>query len=158
MLSEAERAEIDAEAAHYPQRRAVAIDALRIVQRHRGYISDAALGEVAAHLELTAAELEGVATFYNLLHRRPVGRHVVWLCDGVSCWLCGGARLRRALEGALGIGLGETTADGRFTLLPIVCLGACDRAPVAMVDEDLHRDLDPGRDPARAAALLEAYR
>ncbi len=158
MLSEAERAEMDAEAAQYPTRRAAAIDALRIAQRHRGHLSDATLAEVADYLGLTAAELEGVATFYNLLHRRPVGRHVIWLCDGVSCWLCGQGRLRRALERELGVGLGGTTADGRFTLLPIVCLGACDGAPVAMVDEELHRGLDPTRDPRQPAAMLAEYR
>jgi NADH-quinone oxidoreductase subunit E len=158
MLNETERAEIDAEAAHYPYRRALAIDALRIVQRHRGFISDTALADVAAYLGLSAAELEGVATFYNLLHRKPVGRHVIWICDGVSCWLCGYARLRRRLEEALGVPVGGTSADGRFTLLPIVCLGACDSAPVAMVDDDLHRDLDPRRNPRQPAAMLEGYR
>lgn len=158
MLNQAERREIDAEAVHYPNRRAVAIDALRIVQQHRGYISDETLAEVAAYLGVSPAELEGVATFYNLLHRKPVGRHVIWVCDGVSCWLCGYGRLSKTLERELGVGMGETTADGRFTLLPIVCLGACDSAPVAMVDEDLHRDLDPRRDPAKAAAMLAEYK
>lgn len=158
MLTEAEQHEIEAEAAHYPERRAVAIDALKIVQRHRGHISDETLTEVAAFLGLTRADLDGVATFYNLLHRKPVGRHVIWICDGVSCWLTGYGRLRRQLEQQLGIHEGETTADGRFTLLPIVCLGACDHAPVCMVNDDLHRDLDPALDPDRVNQLLEPYR
>jgi len=158
MLSESERAAIENEAAHYPERRAVAIDALRIVQRERGYISDETLGEVASFLGLSPHELDGVATFYNLLHRKPVGRHVIWVCDGVSCWLTGYARLRRALEERLGVGMGETTPDGRFTLLPIVCLGACDHAPVLMVDEDLHRDLDLEAHPERLDQALESYK
>lgn len=158
MLSEEERKQIDAEAAHYPYRRAVAIDALRIVQRHRSYISDETLSEVAEYLGLTPAELDGVATFYNLLHRKPVGRHVIWVCDGVSCWLTGYGRLKRELQQRLGIEFGQTTADQRFTLLPIVCMGACDHAPVLMVDDDLHRDLDPGQRPEAVAGVLEEYR
>ncbi|MGH9481700.1 MAG: NADH-quinone oxidoreductase subunit NuoE [Terriglobales bacterium] len=158
MLSEEERSEIEAEAAQYPYKRAVAIDALKIVQRHRGYISDQTLGEVADFLGLSREELDGVATFYNLLHRKPVGRHVIWVCDGVSCWLTGYGRLKRALEAELGIEFGQTTPDQRFTLLPIVCLGACDHAPVLMVDEDLHRDLDPARRPEGVAVVLGQYR
>jgi len=158
MLSPEEQAEIEAEAAHYPQRRAVAIDALRIVQRHRGFISDQTLREVAEFLGLSADELDGVSTFYNLLHRRPVGRHVIWVCDGVSCWLTGYERLRRQLQSALGVEMGGTTPDQRFTLLPIVCLGACDHAPVCMVDDDLHRDLDPQLHPERVDGILDQYR
>lgn len=158
MLSEAEQLEIEAEARHYPARRAVAIDALKIVQRHRGYISDETLGEVAEFLGLSPDELDGVASFYNLLHRRPVGRHVIWICDGVSCWLTGYNRLRRKLQADLEIEMGQTTTDGRFTLLPIVCLGACDHAPVCMVDDDLHADLDPDLHPERAGEMLARYR
>ena len=158
MLSPAEQQEIEAEMAHYPTRRAVAIDALKIVQRHRGFVDDTALAEVAAFLGLSADELDGVATFYNLLHRKPVGRHVIYVCDGVSCWLTGYARLRKKLQERLGIDYGETTADGRFTLLPIVCLGACDHAPVLMIDEDLHQDCDPQRDPEKPGRILEGYR
>ena len=157
MLSEAERKEIEAEAAHYPYKRAVAIDALKIVQEHRGHVSDEAMDDVADYLGVSRAELEGVCTFYNLLLRKPVGRHVIWLCDGVSCWLTGYGRLRRQLEKTLDVKLGQTTADGRFTLLPMVCLGACDHAPVLMVDQDLHRDLDPDRNPGGVENVLEKY-
>jgi NADH-quinone oxidoreductase subunit E len=153
-LSAEERREIEAEFAHYPTKRAVCIDAMKIVQRHRGWISDESLQDIAHMLEMSLDELEGVATFYNLLYRKPVGRHVVLLCDSVSCWIMGYDRLRERLCSRLGVRLGETTADGRFTLLPIVCLGTCDRAPAMMVDEDLHRDLDP--DGAEKA--LENYK
>ncbi len=141
MLTEEERREIEEELPRYATRRAVCIDAMRIVQRHRGWLSDEALQDIAAFLGMTPHELEGVATFYNLIFRQPVGRHVILLCDSVSCWIMGYERVHERLTGHLGIDFGATTPDGRFTLLPIVCLGACDQAPVMMVDEDLHGDL-----------------
>jgi len=153
-LSAEERREIEAEFPRYPTRRAICIDAMKIVQRHRGWVSDESLEDIADLLEMSVDELDGVATFYNLLFRKPVGRHVVLLCDSVSCWIMGYDRLRERLCSKLGAGLGETTADGRFTLLPIVCLGTCDHAPAMMVDEDLHRDLDP----EKAEEALENYK
>ena len=109
MLSPEERNEIEAQAAHYPTRRAMTVDALKIVQRHRGYIPDDAIADVAAQLGLPPAELESVATFYSLLFRRPVGRHVVLLCDSVSCWIMGCEALRAALAERCGLRPGETT-------------------------------------------------
>ena len=143
MLSEEEKREIEVEFPRYEQRRAVCIEALRVVQKHRGWVCDEALREVAAFLEMTPDELDNVATFYNLIFRRPVGRHVILICDSVSCWIVGYERIREHLTMRLGVQLGETTADGRFTVLPIVCLGTCDHAPAMMIDEDLHRDLTP---------------
>ncbi|HOK44588.1 MAG TPA: NADH-quinone oxidoreductase subunit NuoE [Bryobacteraceae bacterium] len=153
MLTPEEQREIEQEAASYPERRAASIDALRIVQRRRGWVSDEALADVAELLGMSPAELESVATFYNLIFRKPVGRHVILICDSVSCWIMGYTKVRDHLKARLGINFGETTSDGRFTLLPIVCLGACDRAPVMMVDEDTHLDLTP----ARIDAILERY-
>lgn len=141
MLSDVERAEIEEELSHYPDKRAACVEALKVVQRHRGWISDESLKSVAALLGMTCDELDGVATFYNLIFRKPVGRHVILLCDSISCWICGCDAMRKSLQTRLGISMGETTLDGRFTLLPIVCLGACDRAPTMMVDDDLHGDL-----------------
>ena len=132
-------------ARRYPDPRAACIEALKLVQSRHRWISDGRLGEVAALLGMTADELDGVATFYNLIFRRPVGRHVVLLCDSVSCWVMGQERLLEHLTGRLGIGFGGTTADGRFTLLPTVCLGFCDHAPAMMVDEEQYGDLDPQR-------------
>ena len=86
---------------------------------------------------MSTAELDGVATFYNLIYRQPVGRHVISMCDSVSCYVMGADGLAKDLEAKLGIRFGETTADERFTLLPIVCLGACDKAPTMQIDEDL---------------------
>src|SRR5262250_3061825 len=142
MLTSDEINEIEAEAARYPKREAVCIDALKIVQRHRGWVSDESVRDIAEHLGMSATDVDSIATFYNLIFRRPVGRHVVMVCDSVSCWIMGYERIREHLCQGLGIGLGETTSDHRFTLLPIVCLGCCDHAPAMMVDNDLHIDLD----------------
>jgi NADH-quinone oxidoreductase subunit E len=141
VLSEQELREIDAEIAHVPYRQAVAIDALKIVQAHRGWVSDESLRAIARHLEMSAEELDGVATFYNLIFRRPVGENVILLCNSISCWIKGCDKLQAQISTELGIGLGETTGDNRYTLLPVTCLGACDKAPVMMVGEELHEDV-----------------
>ena len=130
------------------------MDALKVVQRHRGWVSDESLRDVAEYLEMTQDELDNVATFYNLIFRKPVGKHVILVCDSVSCWIMGYERVRRRLTERLGIGFGETTADERFTLLPIVCLGTCDHAPAIMIDGDLCRDVDP----EKLDAILAQYR
>ena len=153
MLSAEERKEIEAEMTHYPDKKSACIDAMKIVQRHRGWVSDESLRDIADCLEMSIDDLDGVATFYNLIYRKPVGRHVVLVCDSVSCWIMGYDNIREELSKTLGVRLGETTADHRFTLLPIVCLGACDHAPVMMIDGDLHRDLAP----QKLDQLLDRY-
>ena len=137
LLSAEEVDEIEAEISHLPDRQSAAIDALMIVQKHRGWVSDQSLSAIANLLEMSSAELDGVATFYNLIYRQPVGRHVISMCDSVSCYVMGADALGKDLQSKLGIRFGETTNDGRFTLLPIVCLGACDKAPTMQIDEDL---------------------
>lgn len=141
-FSEAETKEILEEASHYPQKSGASIEGLKIVQKYRGWVSDASLKQVADLLEMSIEELDGVATFYNLIYRRPVGRKVILCCDSVSCWMLGSDQIREKICRRLGVGLGETTEDGEYTLLPIVCLGACDRAPVLMVGEKLYHDVD----------------
>ncbi len=153
MLTEEEKREIEAEFPRYEQKRAVGIEALKVVQRHHGWVSDEALREVADFLEMTPDELDNVATFYNLIFRRPGGRHVILICDSVTCWIMGYERLLQALQDRLQIRLGETSPDKRFTLLPIVCLGTCDHAPAMMIDEDLHQDVDL----SRLEDILERY-
>lgn len=145
MLSTEERREIDAELTRYPTRQAASVDAMKIVQRHRGWVSDESVKALAAVLDMTTEELDGVATFYNMIFRRPVGRHVILVCNSVTCWMLGADRLHAQTAIASGARLGETSADGRFTLLPIVCLGACDHAPALMIDSDLHGDVDAER-------------
>jgi NADH-quinone oxidoreductase subunit E len=145
MLTAEEKKEIEAEFPRYEQKRAVCVEALKVVQRHRGWVSDEALVAVAEFLEMTPAELDAVATFYNLIFRKPVGKHVILVCDSVSCWIMGYERILQHLQDRLGIVLGQTTADGVFTLLPIVCLGACDQAPAMMIDDELYGDLDAAK-------------
>jgi NADH-quinone oxidoreductase subunit E len=142
-LSEQELAAIDAELAHVPYKSAAAIDALKIVQQYRGWVSDASLAAIARHLEMSADELDGIATFYNLIFRRPVGEQVILLCNSVSCWIKGCEQLQQTISEELAISMGETTADNRYTLLPVTCLGDCDHAPAMMVGEQLHHDLTP---------------
>jgi NADH-quinone oxidoreductase subunit E len=138
VLSEQEIAAIREEMDAYPYKRAAVPEALRIVQRFRGWVPDEAVKDIGAFLGVGADEVEGVATFYNLIFRKPVGRHVILVCDSVSCWIGGCEGLRAALRRRLAIDDGQTTPDGRFTLLPIGCLGACDQAPALMVNGELH--------------------
>jgi NADH-quinone oxidoreductase subunit E len=142
MLSAEELKEIEHELAHYEQPSAATIEALKIVQKHRGWVSDEAVKAIAGKLGTSAADVDAVATFYNLIFRRPVGRHVIFVCDSVSCYVMGYDGLRAKLEKKLGIKYGQTTPDDRFTLLPICCLGTCDRAPAMLIDQDLHRNLE----------------
>lgn len=135
------RQEIEALFHHLPHKKAACIEALKVVQKHNRWVSDEALAELAPILEMGADEIDSVATFYNIIFRRPVGRHVIFVCNSVSCWIMGYERLLAALQEKLGIHFSQTTADNRFTLLPIPCLGTCDHAPALMIDQDLYRDL-----------------
>jgi NADH-quinone oxidoreductase subunit E len=145
MLSVEERKEIESKLADYPNKQAMSIEAMLILQRHRGWVADESLGDLSELLGLSVADLDGVATFYNLIRRKPTGRHVVHVCDSVSCWIMGVERVCGQLCTSLGIALGGTTSDGRFTVLPIVCLGACDHAPAVMIDGKLHEDVNGQR-------------
>lgn len=153
MLTDVEKSEIDKELTHYPTKQAACLEALKVVQKHRRWVSDASLRDVAHYLDMPVQELDSVATFYNLIFRAPVGRHVILLCNSISCFVMGYGNLYAELKRRLGIDFGQTTADGRFTLLPIVCLGTCDHAPALMVDDDLHRDLTADR----ISAILDSY-
>ncbi len=153
MLTEKEKKEIDNHLKEYPTKRAGCIEALKVVQQSKRWISDESLQDIADYLDMTADELDSVATFYNLVFRKPVGRHVILICDSISCWILGYIKLYEHLNKTLGISFGETTEDNRFTLLPIPCLGTCDHAPALMIDNDLHRDLSP----EKLDAILEKY-
>ncbi|MCW8884702.1 MAG: NADH-quinone oxidoreductase subunit NuoE [Motiliproteus sp.] len=141
-LSAVERREIEAECRHYPKRQAAAIEGLKVVQKHRGWVSDGSIQALAKFLEMPVGELEGVATFYNLIFRQPVGKHVIMVCDSVCCWVKGSDPLTQHIGNRLGIKPGQTSEDGLFTLLPIVCLGDCDRAPTLMIDGQQHGHVD----------------
>ncbi len=153
MLKDEARQEIETERARYHTPRSACIDALRIVQNHHGWVSDEYLDDIAQLLDMPASEVERVATFYDMIYQHPVGRHVVLMCDSVSCHIMGCAHVESALLEKLGIRLGQTTGDDRFTVLPVACLGYCHHAPALMIDEDLHGDVGPdGLDE-----LLEDY-
>jgi len=140
-LSAEEMREIDHEIQIVPYKKAAVIEALKIVQQHRSWISDESVEAIAEYLEMSPAEVDSVATFYNLIFRRPVGRHVILLCDSISCYVMGYKKLQEALQQKLNIKFGGTTGDQCFTLLPNCCLGCCDRAPALMIDEDLYQDV-----------------
>jgi len=154
MLSEEEKKEIEAEFAVYADRKAAITEALKIVQKRRGWISDESVKDIGDYLGMTADEVDSIATFYNVIHREPVGRHVILLCDSISCWIVGYNGIREHIMKQLGITLGQTTADGRFTLLPSACLGVCEQAPAMMIDEDVHGNLTP----ERVDQILQQYR
>jgi NADH-quinone oxidoreductase subunit E len=141
-LSEQEVREINHEIELVPYKKAAVIEALKIVQKYRGWISDESVEAIGAHLGMSAADVDSVATFYNLIFRKPVGRHVILLCDSISCYVMGYKKIQDALKQKLNIGFGETTADKKFTLLPNCCLGCCDHAPAMMIDEQLFNDLE----------------
>ncbi len=152
-LSEEERQAIEQEKHHYEDARAASIEALKIVQKQRGWVPDGAIGAIADVLGIPASDVEGVATFYSQIYRQPVGRHVIRYCDSVVCHITGYQGIQAALEQQLNIKPGQTTPDGRFTLLPTCCLGNCDKGPVMMVDEQTHVHLTP----EAIATLLEQY-
>lgn len=145
MLSDIERRELEDAVTHYPDKRGAAIDALLTVQRRRGWISDDTLLEIAQFLEITAEDLDSIATFYNLVFRKPVGRHVAFMCDSISCWIKGCEQVRERMKTLYDVDLGQTTPDGRLTVLPIACLGQCERAPALMIDQDVYGDVTPDK-------------
>jgi len=142
MLTQEEINDIDAGIAAVPDPRAAAPHALGVVQQRRRWISDETLKDIADYLKMSTAELDAIATFYNRIYRSPVGKHVILLCDSVSCWIMGYESLLNYLLTKLGISsFGQTSKDGVFTLLPSACLGACDHAPALMIDDELFGDL-----------------
>ncbi|QFT53901.1 NADH-quinone oxidoreductase subunit NuoE [Microbulbifer sp. THAF38] len=141
-LTDEEKREIDKEAAHYEGKSSVGLEALRIVQKHRGWISDSSLQAIANYLQIPAAQLEGVATYYQLIFRQPVGKEVIYLCKSSSCWIMGCDQLQKHISQRLQIEPGQTSNDGIFTLLETPCLGDCDKAPVLMLGDEMYRNLD----------------
>ena len=136
-LTAVERDEIQHLADHYPKPQAATIEALKVVQRDQGWVSDGKVKAIAEQLNMSPDEVDSVATFYNRIYRKPVARTVVTICDSVSCWVMRSDDLISGLTNHLDISLGESTADNQITLLPTPCLGACDRAPVVMVGDKL---------------------
>jgi len=123
--------------------RELAVDIMFVLQNHYGYLSDKALEEGAGLLGMTPLELEELATFYDFIYREPVGRYVIHVCDGVVCWLNGYPSVLDYLSKTLGIGPGETTEDGLFTILPTACIGYCDLSPAMLINGRPYGPLTP---------------
>ncbi|TLM65943.1 MAG: NADH-quinone oxidoreductase subunit NuoE [Deltaproteobacteria bacterium] len=143
LLPQDQRAAFRAKAAAIDHPHELIVDALRAVQSHHGWVPDAGVALVAELLGVLAVEVEEVATFYDKIFRRPVGKKVIHVCDSICCWAGGGEAIAAHLQQTLGIGFGETTSDGMFTLLPTCCLGACGDAPAMMVGLTTHGRLTP---------------
>jgi NADH-quinone oxidoreductase subunit E len=125
--------------------RELAIDLMFALQQQQGWLNDQALKECAELIGLTPLELEELATFYPFIYRRPVGRHVIHVCDSVICQMNGYENLIDHFGRELRIAPGETTTDGLFTLLPVCCIGYCDRSPAMMIDRKIHGFLTPDK-------------
>jgi NADH-quinone oxidoreductase E subunit len=137
--------------ADYPDRRSAILPALRMAQdEHGGWLPPEALREVADALELAPAQVEAVASFYDMLHLQPVGRHIVEVCTNLSCALVGAQQVVEAFERELGVHPGETSEDGAVTLRTIECAGGCGRAPVVVVDGRYREPVRPEDVPAIA--------
>lgn len=147
MLSQQSENEIDREIAKYPpeQKQAAVMAALTIAQREKGWLSEETMQYVARRLDIPSIRVEEVATFYAMYDRAPVGRHKISLCTNISCMLRDSGDIVRHLEDKLGIKLGQTTPDGRFTLKEVECLAACGGAPMMQVDDEYFENLTPQR-------------
>jgi NADH-quinone oxidoreductase subunit E len=121
--------------------RELVVDVMFAVQDHYGYLSDKAVEEVAGLLNMSPLEVEELATFYTFIYREPVGKYVIHVCDSVICWMEGHESLLDHLSRKLGIKPGETTPDGMFSLLPVCCIGYCDRAPAIMINKEVYGPL-----------------
>jgi len=143
-LPEDLRAHLADHCTHYADRRVGLIWVMQQLQSYYGgWLPNRGINEAAEIVGVSRPDVEGVATFFNWFFREPVGRKIIVMCDSISCYLGGCERNLEHVENKLGIKLGETTADGEYTLLPIVCLGNCDKAPCMMVGGDLYSNLTP---------------
>jgi len=125
--------------------RELAVDVMLSLQQYYGYLSDEALEDGARLLGMTPLELEELATFYDFIYRKPVGKFVIHVCDGVVCWMNGYESVMDYLSKKLGINPGETTEDGLFTVLPTACIGYCDLSPAMLVNGRPYGPLTPGK-------------
>jgi NADH-quinone oxidoreductase subunit E len=138
----------------YPRRRSALIPMLLYAQDEIGYVSDAAIAEIAQRLDITVLDVRNVLTYYSMLRTKPVGKYNVQVCTNISCMLRGGQEILAHCKDRLGIGHKETTPDGLFSLEEVECIGACSWAPAVQVNYDFHEELTP----ESMDALLDEYR
>ena len=152
LFSEGTEQEFQRLVALYPEKRSALIPMLILAQRQLGWVTPEAIRYVAEYLDLSASDVESVASFYTMLHLKPIGRHEILVCTNIACMLSGSDAICRTLEDQAQARLGETSADGSFTLIEAECLGSCTTAPVIQVDGEFHENLTP----EKAVALLSA--
>ena len=152
------RAQLDEIVLKYPsdQKRSAVLAALYLVQEQQGYLTANGMRHVAGILDMTPAEVEDVATYYVMFYREPVGKYVLQVCRTLSCALMGAERVTEALSEKLGIKVGETDKSGMFTLLEFECLGACDRAPIVMVNNEHWHEMVRPEDVGKLVDDLKA--
>jgi len=143
VLSDDARRKIEALKSQHETHQSALIPALHVAQADQGHVGEETQREVAELLGVTPQQVHAVVSFYTMFYQRPVGRHVLAVCRNISCCLLGGMKLQKQIEDRLGIVEGETTKDGRFTLLTAECLGSCGTAPVIMVNERYHENVTP---------------
>ncbi len=141
MLSEVTRNRIEALMRRYPRARSALIPSLQLAQDEAGYLSPGAVVDVAEIFRLSPNEVYEVASFYTMLYKKPVGKYVIQVCTNISCLLCNCEALMAHLQERLGIKPGETTPDGKFTLVEVECLASCGTAPVVQINEEYHENL-----------------
>ncbi|CEK11982.1 NADH-quinone oxidoreductase subunit NuoE [Legionella hackeliae] len=154
-VSSAGMDDIDHWIAKYPvtERQSAVMSVLRIVQEEHGYLTPELMDAVADYLNMPAIAVYEVSTFYTMYEHKPIGRHLINVCTNISCKLCGSSKIVSHLQKKLGIKLGETTPDGKYTLRTVECLGACVNAPMMQVDKDYHESLTP----EKIDQVLEQY-
>nr|BET44576.1 MAG: NADH-quinone oxidoreductase subunit NuoE [Candidatus Aschnera chinzeii] len=143
ILSKIEEKEINTEKTHYLNSKAASIEALKIIQKHRGWIEDDAIYAIANLLNVTPNEIESIATFYSQIYRKPVGLNIIKYCDSMVCYINGYKSVELEIKNLLKITTGETTKDNKFTLLNTCCLGNCDKAPTIMINDDTYHHITP---------------
>jgi NADH-quinone oxidoreductase subunit E len=154
ILSDSAIAKVEALRARYPSGRSLLLPSLHIAQKEYGWLSQEIMAAVARHLNLPEAIVRGTATFYFMYSKKPVGRHLIQLCTNVSCMLFGAETLVEHLKKKYNLEPGGTTADGRFSLVIMECIGACDKAPAMLVNDDFHHSLTE----SNIFSILEGYK
>jgi NADH-quinone oxidoreductase subunit E len=144
-LSEAACQKIKALINRYPEKRSALIPSLHLAQKEAGYISHEAICEIARIFDLSPNEVHEVVSFYTMFHKKPVGKYVIQVCTNISCLICSAEEIVAHLTKRLGIELGETSADKKYTLLEVECLGSCGTSPVIQINDDYYEDLTPDK-------------
>ena len=125
----------------YPRKRSALIPSLQLAQKEAGYLSSETITEVARLFELAPNEVNEVVSFYTMFYKKPLGKYVIQVCTNISCLLCNAEDILAHLTQRLGIRVGETSPDKKFTLLEVECLGSCGTSPVVQINEDYYEDL-----------------